>query len=114
MVVDTSGNNLHGRLVGNARVYADPERGSVLRLDGEGGGVDCGADARFDMTDEIAVAVWIKVGVFDKAWQAIIAKGGNTWRLQRAPAMPWNSPTPGSMPGSRGRFTWKACVAMST
>jgi hypothetical protein len=82
MVADTSGNNLHGRLVGDAQVYADPERGNVLRLDGEGDWVDCGADARFDITDEITISVWIKVGKFDKVWQAIIAKGG-TWRLQR-------------------------------
>lgn len=39
MVADTSGNNLHGRLVGDAQVYADPERGNVLRLDGRLGGL---------------------------------------------------------------------------
>ena len=71
MVADTSGNNLHGRLVGGAQVYADPERGNVLRLDGEGDWVDCGADGRFDITDEITLSVWIKVGKFDKVWQSI-------------------------------------------
>jgi len=82
-VPDTSGNNLHGRLVGDAQAYADPDRGNVLRLDGEGDWVDCGADGRFDITDEITVSVWIKVARFDKAWQAIVAKGDSTWRLQR-------------------------------
>jgi serine/threonine protein kinase len=82
-VPDTSGNNLHGRLVGDAKVYADPDRGNVLRLDGEGDWVDCGADAKFDITDEITISVWIKVAKFDKAWQAVIAKGNSTWRLQR-------------------------------
>ncbi len=83
IVPDTSGNNLHGRLVGDAQVHADPERGNVLRLDGEGDWVDCGADGRFDITDEITISVWIKVAGFDKAWQAIVAKGDGTWRLQR-------------------------------
>jgi hypothetical protein len=83
MVADSSGNNLHGRLVGDAQVYADPERGNVLRLDGEGDWVDCGADGRFDITDEITISVWIKVGKFDKDWQAIVTKGDSTWRLQR-------------------------------
>jgi len=83
IVPDSSGNNLHGCLVGDARIYVDPERGHVLRLDGDGDWVDCGADQRFDLTDEITVSVWIKVGRFDKDWQAIVAKGDGTWRLQR-------------------------------
>jgi serine/threonine protein kinase len=83
IVPDTSGNNLHGRLVGDAQVYADPERGNVLRLDGDGDWADCGADARFDISDEITVSVWMKVARFDKAWRAIVAKGDSTWRLQR-------------------------------
>jgi serine/threonine protein kinase len=86
MVPDTSGNNLHGRLVGDAQVYADPERGNVLRLDGEGDWVDCGADRRFDIADEITMSAWIKVNKFDKDWQAIITKGvaaATWWGLQR-------------------------------
>jgi hypothetical protein len=83
IVRDSSGNNLHGRLVGDSRVYDDPERGHVLRLDGEGDWVDCGADQRFDLTEEITVSAWINVGRFDKDWQAIVAKGDGTWRLQR-------------------------------
>jgi len=75
MVLDTSGNNLHGRRVGDAQVYADPERGHVLRLDGEGDWVDCGA--------AITLSVWIKVGRFDKVWQTIVAKGVSAWGLQR-------------------------------
>jgi hypothetical protein len=83
MVTDTSGNNLHGRLVGDAQMYADPDRGNVLRLDGTGDYVDCGADTKFDISDEITISAWIKVGQFDKAWQAIVAKCNCTWRLQR-------------------------------
>jgi hypothetical protein len=83
IVPDTSGNGLHGRLVNDAHVYADPDRGHVLRLDGEGDWVDCGTDRRFDITDEITVSAWIKVSRFDKPWQVVIAKGHGTWRLQR-------------------------------
>jgi hypothetical protein len=80
---DSSANNLHGRLVADAHVYADPERGPVLCLDGEGDWVDCGADRRFDLTEEITVSVWIKISRFDKDWQATVAKGNRSWRLQR-------------------------------
>jgi hypothetical protein len=89
MVPDSSGNNLYGRLVGDAKVYADPDRGNVLSLDGDGDWVDCGADWRFDITGEITISAWIKVGRFDKDWQAIITKGDGSavwWRLHRIPA----------------------------
>jgi hypothetical protein len=82
-VADSSGNNLHGRLVGDAQVYADPERGSVLRLDGAGDWVDCGADAKFNITDEITISAWIKVVKFDQPWHTIISKGNYAWRLGR-------------------------------
>jgi hypothetical protein len=83
IIPDTSGNSHHGRLVGDAKVYVDSDRGNVLRLDGEGDWVDCGTDAKFDITDEITISAWIKVGQFDKPWQVIVAKGDDTWRLQR-------------------------------
>jgi tetratricopeptide (TPR) repeat protein len=83
VIPDTSGNGLHGRLVGDAQVYADSERGNVLRLDGKGDWVDCGADTKFDITDEITLSVWIKVARFDTKWQAVITKGISIWRLDR-------------------------------
>jgi hypothetical protein len=89
MVSDTSGNNLHGRLVGDAKVYADPDRGNVLRLDGDGDWVDCGTDRRFDITDEITISAWVKVSKFDKGWQAIVTKGAGPtiwWGLRRTVA----------------------------
>ncbi|MFX0198359.1 MAG: LamG domain-containing protein, partial [Candidatus Hodarchaeota archaeon] len=33
---DSSGNNLHGKLVGDAHIISDPVRGDVLNLDGDG------------------------------------------------------------------------------
>jgi len=81
--VDSSGNGLAGKLMGDAKIVADAERGSVLSLDGDGDYVNCGNNPAFDITDEITVAGWIKVNMFDKRWQAIVAKGDSSWRLHR-------------------------------
>jgi hypothetical protein len=40
-------------------------------------------ESAFDISNTITVAAWIKVGSFDKGFQAIITKGDNAWRLQR-------------------------------
>jgi len=80
---DSSGNGLHGSLVGGATIVLDAERDYVLSLDGVDSYVDCGNDPRFDITDEITLAAWIKVNAFDKSKQAIITKGNLTWKLQR-------------------------------
>jgi serine/threonine protein kinase/Flp pilus assembly protein TadD len=82
-IPDSSGNDLHGQLVGDAKIVSDPLRGKVLSLDGHGDWVDCGNHIRFDITDEISLTAWIKVHEFDKSKQVVIAKGGSTWRLRR-------------------------------
>ncbi|MCX5637704.1 MAG: hypothetical protein NTX52_08445, partial [Planctomycetota bacterium] len=87
IAIDSSGNGLEGKLLGDAHIVSDPIRGNVLNLDGNGDWVDCGKDIRFNITEEITISAWIKVNKFDKGWQAIITKGGRTWRLQRG----WNS-----------------------
>ena len=76
-------NALDGILVGNAKIIDDPERGKVLNLDGSGSYVDCGNNWLFDITGSITVSAWVKVGKFDKQWQAIVTKGDTAWRLQR-------------------------------
>ncbi len=73
-VVDSSGNNLHGKLVGDAKIISDPERGHVLCLDGNGDYVDCGNDPAFNFIGSATVAAWIKVKALDKDWQAIVNK----------------------------------------
>lgn len=83
-VKDSSGNGLDGRLVGDAHVIEDPNRGGqVLHLDGDEDWVDCGKDSRFDITSEITVSAWIKVNSFNKAYQTVISKGRTAWTLQR-------------------------------
>ena len=80
---DSSGSELHGKIVGHAKIVSDPVRGKVLSLDGSGDYVDCGNNPVFDITGAITLSCWIKVTKFDKSWQAIVTKGDGAWRLQR-------------------------------
>jgi WD40 repeat protein/serine/threonine protein kinase len=82
-VLDSSGNELHGKLQGDAQIISDPQRNSVLSLDGDGDYVDCGNSSVFEMSRQITVSAWIKVNTFDKKFQAIVTKGDKAWRLQR-------------------------------
>jgi hypothetical protein len=83
-VKDASGNNLYGRLFGDAHVTNDPDRGGqVLSLDGSRDWVECGKDVRFDISSEITVACWIRVRSFHSKWQTVMSKGDNAWRLAR-------------------------------
>jgi serine/threonine protein kinase/WD40 repeat protein len=81
-VIDSSVHHIDGILRGDAQIIDDPVRGKVLKLDGDGDWIDCGNDVRFNMTETITIAVWIKVDDFSKAHQAIITKGDLAWRLQ--------------------------------
>jgi WD40 repeat protein/serine/threonine protein kinase len=82
-VFDSSGNGLHGTLIGNAQIFDDPERGKVLSLDGTDGYVDCGNNWAFNITGSLTVSAWIKVNQFDGDYNAIISKGEGAWRLLR-------------------------------
>jgi hypothetical protein len=82
IAVDSSGNDLNGALLGNPS-WADGALDGALQFDGDGDYVDFGNDQKFDITGQITISAWIKVDVFDKDWQTIIAKGDSSWRLQR-------------------------------
>jgi len=79
---DSSGNNLHGIITGNP-TWVDGLDGYALQFDGDGDLVDLGNDLSLNITNQITVAAWIKVNIFDCEWQAIITKGDGSWRLQR-------------------------------
>jgi len=81
-VIDLSGNGLNGKLIGDAKIISDPQRGKVLSLDGDGDYVDCGDDPAFDIVGSITISAWIRVNKFDRDYQAIITKPRH-WRLQR-------------------------------
>ncbi|UCD52945.1 MAG: discoidin domain-containing protein [Phycisphaerales bacterium] len=79
---NSAGPNLHGAVNGNP-VYVDGIAGSALRLGGNAF-VDCTNNVALDAIGEaITVAAWIKVDVFDKNYQTIVAKGDSSWRLSR-------------------------------
>lgn len=79
-VPDASGYEINGTLVGDARVVEDPERGRVLRLDGDGDWIDCGNDPLFSMTEEMTLSSWVKANGPLELWHTVIAKGGG-WKL---------------------------------
>jgi hypothetical protein len=79
---DSSGFGRNGTLAGDVS-WADGITGGALAFDGNGDYVDMGKDPGFDITNQITVLAWIKVGAFDKDWQTIVAKGDRSWRLQR-------------------------------
>ncbi|MDT8300897.1 MAG: LamG domain-containing protein [Sedimentisphaerales bacterium] len=79
---DSSGNNRNGTLIGDVS-WVDGITGGALAFDGDGDYVHIGKDSGFDITNQITVSAWIKVGAFDKDWQTIVAKGDRSWRLQR-------------------------------
>ncbi len=60
-----------------------PGAGKALELTGKEH-ARIGNESRFDVTDAITVAAWIKVHAFDRPWQAIVTKGNSAWRLQRS------------------------------
>ncbi|MCF7973505.1 MAG: protein kinase [Phycisphaerae bacterium] len=80
---DISGNNLHGRFMGDACIATDPDRGAVLSLDGEGDFVDCGNGSMFNLTESLTVCAWIKSRVLNKKWQVVISHGDKSWLLLR-------------------------------
>jgi len=83
MILDSSGNDLHGRPMGDAHVTKDAERpGQVLCLDGDGDWVDCGNNATLDIVSEITVACWMKA-TSNKYGAAILCSGDNAWLLDR-------------------------------
>ncbi|MHC4633418.1 MAG: LamG domain-containing protein, partial [Planctomycetota bacterium] len=83
ITLDSSGNGLNGKLVGDADIISDPERGKVLSLDGNNDYVSCGNDARFNITYEITIAAWIKINLFGRDWKSIVTKADTAWRLQK-------------------------------
>ncbi|MFC1765649.1 protein kinase [Planctomycetota bacterium] len=72
-VLDSAGKGLHGRLIGDAQIVSDMERGSVLRLPGKGDFVACGWNSAFDITGAITIAAWTKVTELESRWWIVIS-----------------------------------------
>ena len=82
---DSSGNELHGTLVGDAKFAEGPVGyGMALDLDGDGDYVDCGLDPNFDITEQISFTYWMKAVALDKGWNTVLSRGDDSWRSSRA------------------------------
>jgi hypothetical protein len=82
--LDWSGHGNHGAILGNPDWVAGYNNsGNALYFDGLGDFVDCGNDEIFNITDQITVAAWIRVNVFEQTDQAIVSKGETAWKLVR-------------------------------
>jgi len=82
VTVDSGPAHIDGATSGDPS-WTDGAIGKALQFDGDGDYVNLGNHPKFDISDQITVAAWIKVNTFDKGWQTIIAKGDSSWRLQR-------------------------------
>jgi len=82
---DSSGNELHGTLVGDAKFAEGPAGyGMALDLDGDGDYVDCGTPPQLDITEQITFTYWIKAVALDKSWNTVLSRGDDSWRSSRA------------------------------
>jgi len=82
---DSSGNELHGTLVGDAKFAEGPAGyGTALDLDGDGDYVDCGTPPQLDITEQITFTYWIKAVALDKGWNTVLSRGDDSWRSSRA------------------------------
>jgi hypothetical protein len=82
---DAADHHLVGRLEGQPRWTTRWDSdGEALEFDGATNFIRCGNSTEFDFREGMTVSVWIKVRQFDKAWQAIVNKGDDAWRLVRA------------------------------
>ena len=80
-VLDTSGNNHHGVLLGDAKT------GGGLTLDGNGDAVDAGSHADYHPAGGFAVTAWIKMTSWGGSWGNAIAgtrgESGLGWQFRR-------------------------------
>jgi hypothetical protein len=84
-VVDSSGNGNDGVISSDIAWAPDGGHsgGGALEFDGTHDCVKVGNESNFDVIDQITVSAWIKVNAFTRAFQAIVTKGDNAWRIQR-------------------------------
>jgi hypothetical protein len=87
VAADSSGNGNNGTLYGGA--LWQPTGGKLngaLQFDGVNDYVDCNNPSILNIQDKITLACWIKIASFTRLWQAILAKGDDSYRLCRSSA----------------------------
>ncbi|MBN2313877.1 MAG: hypothetical protein JXM79_08095 [Sedimentisphaerales bacterium] len=91
---DSSGNGLHGTIVGNPTYVNGPaDYGMAMEFDGESY-VDCGFDPRLDITGPISMSIWMQPGTDGSIETAPLCKAdsvrGWSWQLRYG----WNTDKP--------------------
>ncbi|MHC4346588.1 MAG: LamG-like jellyroll fold domain-containing protein, partial [Planctomycetota bacterium] len=80
--LDTSGNDHHGPLLGDASIA-----GGVLSLDGNGDAVDAGRDPAFHPAGSFSISAFVNMNSWGGSWGNAIAgtrgEGGLGWQLRR-------------------------------
>ena len=83
--LSAAGSALDGRVDGGEWVYGRLPGKYALLFHGPGSGdvVVLPNQERFKFAGPFAVAVWFKAERFTAAWQALVAKGNTSWRIQQ-------------------------------
>jgi len=85
VAADSSGHGFDGVLSGGP--VWQPAGGQIdgaLQFNGANDYIDCNNPAALDIRDQITLTCWIKVPAFTRAWQALVTKGDDSYRLCRA------------------------------
>ncbi|MEN6575795.1 MAG: LamG-like jellyroll fold domain-containing protein [Phycisphaerales bacterium] len=82
---DSSGHGYDGVLSGGP-VWQPTggQIGGALLFDGANDFIDCNNPAALDIRDQITLTCWIKTPAFTRAWQALVTKGDDSYKLCRA------------------------------
>ncbi len=87
-VQDSSGNDLHGTVVG-APVFVQGKAslGTAIELNGTNNYIDCGTNASFDITEAITVSAWVKTNdAGNSQHNPYITKGDQSFGLKHSNA----------------------------
>ena len=81
-VIDATGNGHDGTVIGSLKPTEGTDH-KGLYFDGGVSYVDCGSEGFDKINEQITIAAWIKIEIFDKGLQTLVAKDGNIWQFQR-------------------------------
>jgi len=79
---DYSNSGYNGIVNGDC-TWVDGVFNGAINFDGSGDFIDIGNPSGLNINRKISVTAYIKVNAFDRDYQAIVAKGNSSWRLQR-------------------------------
>ena len=81
-VTDASGNQLHGKIVGDPQWKPTGGKiGGALDFDGQDDCVNCGVHERFNIKKQITISAWVNIRAVTIRWMTIINKSDSAWRL---------------------------------